>query len=173
VHYLQGKTELVKATELLALLRDFYRDKLTMRQRHVAVAKHVPDYDFNNTYQYVIAREDVQLNWLRDAITDLGGTLEEVAEPVIQGSGKSTELQNRLIDEDKSGSQSFVDKWRTIVEGMPNARHRSLLRVILGETLEHKRFFEQALAGRSDLLGRRADGAGTPGAVLPVRWIER
>jgi hypothetical protein len=163
----------VKATELLALLRDFYRDKLTMRQRHVAVAKHVPDYDFNNTYQYVIAREDVQLNWLRDAITDLGGTLEEVAEPVIQGSGKSTELQNRLIDEDKSGSQSFVDKWRTIVEGMPNARHRSLLRVILGETLEHKRFFEQALAGRSDLLGRRADGAGTPGAVLPVRWIER
>ena len=163
----------MKATELLALLRDFYRDKLTMRQRHVAVAKHVPDYDFNNTYQYVIAREDVQLNWLRDAITDLGGTLEDVAEPVIQGSGKSTELQNRLIDEDKSGAQSFVDTWRTIVEGMPNARHRSLLRVILGETLEHKRFFEQALAGRSDLLGRRADGAGTPGAVLPVRWIER
>ena len=44
---------------------------------------------------------------------------------------------------------------------MPNARHRSMLRVILGETLEHKRFFDQALAGRTDLLGRRADGAGT------------
>ena len=56
---------------------------------------------------------------------------------------------------------------------MPNARHRSLLRVILGETLEHKRFFEQALAGRTDLLGRRADGAGTGGGVLPTRWIER
>ena len=71
----------MKATELLALLREFYRDKLTMRQRHVAVAKHVPDYDFNNTYQYIIAREDVQLNWLRDAIADMGGALEEVPEP--------------------------------------------------------------------------------------------
>ena len=59
------------------------------------------------------------------------------------------------------------------IEQLPNARHRSLLRVILGETLEHRRFFEQALAGRSDLLGRRAHGAGTGGGVLAVRWIER
>ena len=34
----------------------------------------MPDYDFNNTYQYIIARGDVQLNWLSDAITELGGT---------------------------------------------------------------------------------------------------
>ncbi len=163
----------MKSTELLALLRDFYRDKLTMRQRHVAVAKHVPDYDFNNTYQYIIAREDVQLNWLRDAITDMGGTLEDVTEPVIQGSGKSNDVQARLINEDSDDAQKFVDTWRPRVEAMPNARHRSMLRVILGETLEHKRFFDQAIAGRSDLLGRRADGAGTGGGVLPVRWIER
>lgn len=163
----------MKATELLSLLRDFYRDKLEMRQRHVAVAKHVPDYDFNNTYQYVIAREDVQLNWLSDAIMDLGGALEEVPEPAIQASGKNKDSQSELIGEDESGAQRFVEKWRTRIEGMPNARHRSLLRVILGETLEHKRFFQQALAGRSDLLGRRADGAGTPGEVLGVRWIER
>jgi len=173
LHYLQGKTELVKATELLALLRDFYRDKLTMRQRHVAVAKHVPDYDFNNTYQYVIAREDMQLGWLRDAISDMGGALEELPEPTIEGSGKDASLQARLIGEDRAEAQRFVDTWRPRVETMPNARHRSLLRVILGETLEHKRFFDQALAGRSDLLGRRADGAGTGGGVLPVRWIER
>ncbi len=66
-----------------------------------------------------------------------------------------------------------MDTWRPRVEPMPNARHLSLLRVILGETLEQKRFFEQAVAGRTDLLGRRADGAGTGGGVLPVRWIER
>ena len=49
-----------------------------------------------------------------------------------------------------------------------------MLNVILGETLEHKRFFEQALAGRTDLLGRRADGAGTGGGVLPhAGWIEQ
>jgi hypothetical protein len=56
---------------------------------------------------------------------------------------------------------------------MPNARHRSLLRVIIGETIEHQRFFEQAIAGRKDLLGRRADGAGTGGGVLGKRWVEQ
>ena len=161
----------MKATELVALLRDFYQDKLSMRQRHVAVAKHVPDYDFNNTYQYIIAREDVQLNWLRDAITDRGGTLDEVSEPEVASAGKGTEAQSRLISEDRDGAQRFVDTWRTRVEAMPNARHRSLLRVILGETLEQKRFFEQAVAGRTDLLGRRADGAGTGGGVLASRWV--
>ena len=163
----------MKATELLALLRDFYRDKLAMRQRHVAAARFVQHYDFNNTYQYVIAREDVQLNWLRDAIAGLGGTLEDVGEPAIQPSGKHGDVQSQLISDDRNAARAFVDTWRPRTETMPNARHRSMLRVILGETLEHERFFEQALAGRSDLLGRRADGAGTGGGVLGVRWIER
>ncbi len=44
---------------------------------------------------------------------------------------------------------------RPRVDEMTNARHAKMLRVILGETLEQKRFFEQALAGRTDLLGRR------------------
>jgi hypothetical protein len=173
LHHLQGKAKLVKSTELLALLREFYREKLTIRQRHVAVAKHIAHYDFNNTYQYVIAREDAQLAWLRDAITDMGGVLEDVAEPGIEGSRKGDDLQGRLIGEDRDAAQRFVEKWRPRVDALPNARHRSLLRVILGETVEHQRFFEQALAGRSDLLGRRADGAGTGGGVLGVRWIER
>ena len=163
----------MKATELLALLREFYRDKLTIRQRHVAVAKHVPDYDFNNTYQYVIAREDVQLNWLSDAITDMGGAIEDLPEPDIHASGTGAEVQSQLIGEDRQSAQSFVDKWRPRMEALPNARHRSMLQVILGETLEHKRFFDQAIAGRTDLLGRRADGAGTGGGVLPVRWMGR
>jgi hypothetical protein len=56
---------------------------------------------------------------------------------------------------------------------MTNARHARMLRVILGEVLEQKRFFEQALAGRTDLLGRRADVLGpSHGNVLPSRWIE-
>jgi hypothetical protein len=45
--------------------------------------------------------------------------------------------------------------------------------VILGETLEHKRFFDQATGGRTDLLGRRPEGSGTGGGVLPTRWIEQ
>ncbi len=38
-----------------------------------------------------------------------------------------------------------------------------MLNVILGETLEQKRFFEQALAGRHDLLGRRTEDVGAAG----------
>ncbi len=163
----------MKATELLELLRDFRRDKLTMRQRHVAAARHVPHYDFNNTYQYVIAREDVQVNWLSDAVAAMGGALEDVQEPQVTATGKGDSAQTAILGEDRDRAQAFVDVWRPRVDAMPNARHRSMLRVIVGETLEHKRFFEQALSGRTDLLGRRADGAGTGGGVLPVRWIEQ
>jgi hypothetical protein len=181
LHHLQGKAEHVKASELLTLLRDFYRDKLAMRQQHLAAAQNVPDYEFNNTYQYVIAREDVQLNWLRSAITDAGSAIEDLpedADPGVAGvSGKrkiaGLAPQAQLLERDRDGAQAFVDKWRPRVDQMPNARHRGMLRVVLGETLEHKRFFEQALAGRKDLLGRRADGAGTPGAVMAVRWVEQ
>lgn len=163
----------MKATELLARLQDFHREKLALRQRHVAAARFVTDYDFNNTYQYVINREDAQLSWLRSAIIDMGGTPEHVPEPEIDASGKRDEVQSRVIAQDRDSAAAFVDTWRPRIEALPNARHRGMLRVILGETLEHKRFFEQALAGRSDLLGRRADGAGTGGGVLGVRWIER
>jgi hypothetical protein len=162
----------VKATELLELLREFHRDKLSMLRRHTAAARHVSHYDFNNTYQYVIAREDVQVNWLRDAILDMGGQPHEVAEPEIRTTGKGDAVQAGVIAEDRDAAQAFIDRWRARVQGMTNARHRDMLRVILGETQEHKRFFEQAIAGRTDLLGRRADGAGTGGGVLATRWVE-
>ena len=56
---------------------------------------------------------------------------------------------------------------------MDHARHRAMLRVVLGETREQQRFFEQALAGRTDLLGRRGSAAApAKGDVLPARWIE-
>ncbi len=162
----------MKPADLLALLREFYRDKASLWQRHVAGARHVSHYDFNNTYQYVINREDLQLSWVRDAIADLGGTVEDVPEPRVESAGKGEDAQKAVIREDRDTAQAFVDRWRDRVERMTNARNRTMLRVILGETLEHKRFFEQALAGREDLLGPRADGAGTPGAVLPTRWVE-
>ena len=63
----------MKATELLDFLREFHRDKLAMLRRHVAAARHVSDYEFNNTYQYVIAREEMHVSWVRDAILDAGG----------------------------------------------------------------------------------------------------
>jgi len=171
----------VKATELLDLLREFYRDKLAMRERHFSAAQSVTDYEFNNTYQYVIAREDVQLNWLRDAVADMGGEIEGDAQydPGVAGvtahvtRREDRQPQARVMEADRDAAKAFVDKWRPRIDSLPNARHRSMLHVILGETIEHHRFFEQALAGMTDLLGRRADGAGTGGGVLARRWIEQ
>jgi hypothetical protein len=172
----------VKATELLDLLRLFYKHKLTMLRRHEAAARHVVDYELNNAYQYVIAREEMHVSWLADAVldvlADMGqpstyAQLETVAPLEISVSGKGRDAERTVIGQDRDAAQRFVDEWRPKVQAMTHARHRTMLNVVLGETLEHKRFFEQALAGRTDLLGRRADGAGTSGVVLPTRWIEQ
>jgi hypothetical protein len=156
---------------MLELLREVHRDKAEMRQRHATAAEFVTDYDFNNTYQYVIAREDMHLRWLLDAISDLGGQAREPAVQQIHPSGKRADAQQSVMAGDRDSAQRFIDKWQPRIGGLPNARHRTMLHVILGETREHQRFFELALAGRSDLLGRRADGAGTGGGVLARRWV--
>ena len=160
------------AGELLDFITAFYGDKLTLRNRHVAAARHVADYNFNNTYQYVINRDDMHVRWLQDAIVDLGGTPEEQATPELSPPGKREEAQRSVISADRDAAAKFVERWTPRVDALPNARHRSLLKVILGESLEQQRFFDQALAGRQDLLGRRPDSAGTKGFVLPTRWVE-
>ncbi len=159
----------MKPADLLQLLREFYREKSALRARHVAAARLVGDYNFNNTYQYVINREDVHLAWLRDAITDLGGTPEDAPEPTVKESGKHA--ADAIFREDSSQAQAFVDRWRDRVDRITHARNKTMLRLMLGEVLEQKRFFDQALAGRDDLLGRRADGMGTLGKVLGTRWV--
>ena len=62
--------------------------------------------------------------------------------------------------------------WRPRGEAMSNARHRNMMNVILGESMEHSRLFEQAASGFEDVLGRRTDGAARVGEVLPSRWQE-
>ena len=156
---------------MLALLEEFHRDKSALRQRHAAAAQYISDYDFNNTYQYVIAREDMHLRWLIDALADLGGQTADAPAPRLEPSGKDGERQRALMTADREAAQSFVLKWRPRIEALPNARHRTMLRVIVGETEEHRRFFDLGVAGRTDLLGRRADGAGTGGGVLSTRWV--
>jgi hypothetical protein len=180
LHHLQGKTKRVRATELLDFLRSFYKHKLTLLRRHEASARLVSDYDFNNTYQYVIAREEMHVSWIADAIldvlADMGQTstyaqLETVPPAEVSASGKGSDAQRSVIAQDRDGAQAFVDEWRPKVQAMTHARHRTMLDVVLGETLEHKRFFHQMLDGRDDLLGRRMDGAGTGDGVLGVRWL--
>jgi hypothetical protein len=158
---------------LLPLLQGFHREKLTMLLRHQASATLVNQYDFNNTYQYIVAREEAQLSWLAQAIQELDGNPTEAVETDRKMAGKARDLARAVIEDDARDAQAFVERWRPRVDAMSNARHQGMLRVILGETLEQKRFFEQALAGRTDLLGRRADQPeAAKGEVLPNRWIE-
>lgn len=170
VHHLQGKAAIVTVTDTdtLPVLLDFYRDKANAVASHIAGAQLVWQYDANNTYQYIVNREETQLAWLRTAIMDLGGPVPaDPPEPVRTGKAET------IFDEDARDAQAFLDKWQPRVETLKHARHKGMLRVILGETIEQLRSFEQARAGRTDLLGIRTEKAGKlVGAVLPTRWLE-
>ena len=58
--------------ELQSLLTSFAADRLSLLRRHEAGARVVSHYDFNNAYQYVIAREETQLSWLQSALAEAG-----------------------------------------------------------------------------------------------------
>jgi hypothetical protein len=158
-------------TDLLSSLKELHRDKLTVRERHVAVARHVDHYDFNNTYQYAIAREDAHLAWLETAIRELGGVPDEVGEPTIDAPGKKGSFVP-LVQQDAKDAEALVAKWRPRVETLTNTRHAKMVGVILGETLEHQRFFAQIAQGHELVLGKRMPGAGTGNGVMTDRWVE-
>jgi len=160
-------------TDLVAQLQELYRDKLTAMLRHQIAAQTVGQYDANNTYQYIVNREETHLSWIAKAIAELGGTVPETVDPNRRAAGRGAEAAHAVIQEDVRDAQGLVDKWQLKLPTIDNARHAKMIRLILGEVLEQKRFFEQALAGRTDLLGRRADVIGPAvGEVLPTRWIE-
>jgi hypothetical protein len=162
----------VKPARLVELLIEAYRDKSALRQRHVAAARAVTDYDFNNTYQYVINREDAQLSWLRTALQELGTGPTDTTAAIDLPHGKGADGERAVIEDDARLSREFAERWAAPVQNMSHARHRRMLEVILGETREQQRFFEQMLRGREDLLGRRHMSPGTGGGVLPTRWVE-
>jgi hypothetical protein len=153
------------------LLQDAYRDRLALLERHIAGATRIGDYEFNNTYQYVIGREEIHVQWLRDALVDLGADVPAQAPAHAVPEGKGVAGERAIIEDDQRLGKAFVEKWRARLGDVRNARHRRMLDVILGEVVEQTRFFELALAGRDDLLGRRMPGASTGDGVLPVRWM--
>lgn len=163
----------MRAVELLALLQELYRDRHAIYDRHVRGAQAISEYEVNNTYQYIIAREEVHLTWLSDACADLGGTVTPSTEALpVPSDGRGVERERGVISDDARQQQAFIDRWAERIAAVRHARHSIMLRVMLGEMREHKRFFDLALEGREDLLGRRAPGASTGGGVLPVRWVE-
>jgi hypothetical protein len=163
----------VKPADLHSLLLDFYRDKLALYRRHERGAQRVASYEFNNTYQYILNREDTHLTWLRAAIEGLGGVPSDpAAELPVPDAGKGEQGALAILEDDVRTSRAFIETWAPRLAAVTHDRHRKMLDLILGEVREHQRFFEQAVAGRQDLLGRRPAGSGTGGGVMSTRWIE-
>ena len=164
--------------ELLSFLTEFAADRLALIQRHEAAARVVSHYDFNNAYQYVIAREETQLGWIETALTEIAapmppaGPIIAVTEPAKLRKTPDASAFHDILSEDARLLGAFVDKWRSRVMHLSHARHRTMLNVVLGESLEHKRLFEQGASGLEDLIGRRTGGVERVGAVLPARWQE-
>ena len=158
------------AQPLAELIRDCYLERVRLLTRHEDVAQVITDYDINNAYQYIIAREQTHLSWLQHALLDLGAGLADdpargaAIAPVKGDAWKS------LCSEDARGNAQFVDTWRPKVDTVTNARHKGMLKVILGETLEHKRLFDQAAAGRKDLIGTSLEINDHSGNVMTARW---
>ncbi len=164
--------------ELLGLLTEFSADRLTLLQRHEAGARVAAHYDFNNTYQYVIAREETQLTWLASALAQMGAGLPPAGDPLpvpeVQAYGKTARPAGcrALLDDDDRRLAAFVEHWRPRLASVSHARHRKMLEVIVGESLEHRRLFGQAAAGFEDVLGHRTSDGQRVGGVLATRWVE-
>jgi hypothetical protein len=173
LHHLQGKTKGVTPSELQSLIRDFYVERVALLMQHEAAARHISDYDVNNAYQYVIAREETHVSWLQHALLHLGSVLPPDPAPRdVKPTGKGTHAELDLMANDARDNQQFVTRWRDRVEKVTNARHQGMLRVVLGEMLEHKRLFEQAAAGRTDITGTALPINERRGKVIDTRWVE-
>ena len=163
--------------ELKKFLIDFAGERLALIQRHEAAARVVGHYDFNNTYQYVIAREETHLTWLQTALEELGVSLPQNTLPLPAPEAPAAKkgeagAYHDILAADAKFLSAFVARWRERVPTVTHARHRTMLNVVLGESVEHQRLFEQAAAGFEDVLGRRSGGVARVGVVLPDRWQE-
>jgi hypothetical protein len=169
----------VHADDLRALLTGFAGERLALLGWLEACARLVGHYDFNNTFQYVVARVETQAGWLESALAELGAPLPpaSAALPVPDAPPKRRKRVDAgayrgILAGVARELGAFVERWRPRVETVTHARHRAMLQVILGESLEHQRLFQLAAEGFEDLLGRRTGGVARVGEVLPVRWME-
>jgi hypothetical protein len=160
----------VSAPALADLIRDFYLERVAQLMRHEDVAATITDYDINNAYQYIVAREETHLSWLQHALLDLGAPQPQdpARGPALSAKG---DAWKSFAADDARGNAQFVEKWRPAVETVTNARHQGMLKVILGEMLEHKRLFDQAAAGRRDLIGKSLDINDHSGDVMATRFV--
>ncbi len=168
----------MKQSDLQSILVEFAAERLALLQRHEFGARVVSHYDFNNTYQYVINREETHLTWIQSALTEHSASVpvppppsQPLEVPKAAKKGDPSPFKS-ILDDDARLLEVFVERWRPRVADVTHARHRIMLDVILGESLEHARLFRQAAEGFEDVLGRRTGGVARQGSVLSGRWQE-
>ena len=163
----------MRPADLAALLAGCYAEKRALRERHEQAARLVRDYDVNNAYQQILAREDAHLTWLAEALAEMGSPVPERSRPLPPLSpGEAAESAAAIFEADARQIEAFLARWLEPASAVTHARHRQMLNVVLNEMLEQQRFFEQAASGRTDLLGRRTGGPSLRGDVLAARWVE-
>jgi hypothetical protein len=169
----QGKAKGVTPSELQRLIREFYLDRLALLMQHESAARFVSDYDVNNAYQYIISREETHISWLQQALLAMGADIPaDPPQPDVRATRKGDDAVRELAGNDARSNAEFVARWRNRIEGVTNARHKGMLEVVLGEMLEHRRLFEQASDGRTDIIGTALPINERRGKVLDRRWIE-
>jgi uncharacterized protein YciI len=168
LHYVQGEAERVSPTELADFLLDFYRETFDLWQTRLATARSVTGYDANNAYQQVLGRQEVHLQWLADAIADLVGAAPNLPDEATPPTASRGAAQS-IIQADVRSQRASIERWAPRVPAVTHARNRKMLELILGEMKEHLRVLEQAIDGRTDLLGRHSDGKVLRGEVLAAR----
>src|SRR5215510_14795879 len=118
LHLLQGKAEGLMS-ELKKLLTEFAAGRVALIERHEASARTVSHYDFNNTYQYVINREETHLAWLQNALAEYSAVLPPAGAgalpaPPAPTRGRKVESGafRSILEDDAQYLGGFVDKWR-------------------------------------------------------------
>ena len=167
----------MKQSDLQPLLTEFAAGRLAILKRHEAGARIVAHYDFNNTYQYVIAREETHVAWVQAALAELGTAMPSPSQALaVPEVGKHKKVEpsafRAILEDDGRHLQAFISKWRSRIDEVSHARHRTMLNVVIGESAEHMRLFEQAATGFEDVLGKRTGGVARQGGVLSSRWME-
>ena len=159
--------------ELQQLIRTFYLERLLLLMQHEAAARFIFDYDVNNAYQNIINRDETHIAWLQNALIDVGLEIPpDPARPDIRPSKKGKDGMLELCANDARANRDFVEKWRPRIEQVTHARHKGMLRVVIGEMIEHQRLFEQAAEGRTDIIGKALPINERRGKVIDTRWIE-
>ena len=133
-------------TDLPTLLQEFYRDKLAMLLRHQVGARLIRQYDVNNTYQYIVNRDDAQLSWVAKAIEDLGGTIPTAAETDrgLQGKGPEVEIAYELAPR-AWGRGYATEAARALVEyGLRELGLARIVALILPDNVRSRHVAEKA-----------------------------